>query len=106
MIVLKSENLTKQELLKLIKDEMKNLNEDLVSQKDLKKRIIAYMRSYICSVDYSETDGFFLLLPQYSTAAENPKRGKRKFTVYSHFRPKSAHGPLLFYACCTGRCQS
>ena len=37
MIVLKSENLTKQELLKLIKDEMKNLNEDLVSQKRFKE---------------------------------------------------------------------
>ena len=59
MIVLNSEHLTKQELLKLIKDEMKSLNEDLVSQKDLKKRIIAYMRSYICSIDYSETDDFY-----------------------------------------------
>ena len=37
MIVLKSEHLTKQELLKLIKDEMKNLNEDLVSPKRFKE---------------------------------------------------------------------
>ena len=59
MIVLKDENITKQELIKLIKNEMKSLNEDLVSQKDLKKRIIAYMRSYICGIDYSETDDFY-----------------------------------------------
>ena len=85
MIVLKSEHLTKQELLKLIKDEMKSLNEDLVSQKDLKKRIIAYMRSYICSIDYSETDDFYHKIASINVyvkkADENIKKKKKLVSI-------------------------
>lgn len=59
MILITEDSLTKQSILKSIRTEMKNLNDDLESERDLKKRVIAYLRSYIVSIDYSDTEDVY-----------------------------------------------
>lgn len=56
MITLPKEIKTKTVITTAIKLEMKDINNDLTVQNSYKKKVISYLREYICSIDYQETD--------------------------------------------------
>lgn len=59
MITLPKEVKAKTVISDAVKLEMKDINNDLTSQKSCKKKIISYLREYTCSIDYNDTDDVY-----------------------------------------------
>ncbi len=59
MITLPKEVKAKTVISDAVKLEMKDINNDLTSQKTCKKKIISYLREYTCSIDYNDTDDVY-----------------------------------------------